>query len=336
MFHEKDYQNVLATLRIKEKAIIKRDFQRGLFTLEGKQGEKEVLLKVVAKNQKEKVRQLKKEIDVSRIFKDRLEWFKEIAVIERGRIGAFFYLIRKYARGASLGFPYNLDKRLNAVDRYSFIQEHYLKRYRSIIKQIALLIKSLQAVKTDWLKDLSSKDLFSHHYPLDIKKRVKSYLEEKLVVDLESSFNFYQRIKKDYKLLQFWKPSMGDLTPANIVFTKEGKILLIDFGFFSLDNPMLDVASFWLFLWRYPSWQREWLRYFIENKKDKDYFRASVIRIITYLYYQELITATKQNCLPLLINRFKEHPWTFYLINSGKSFSQLTKKSFKVPPSMLR
>jgi thiamine kinase-like enzyme len=157
---------------------------------------------------------------------------------------------------------------------------------------------------------------------LEIKRVEKEKVEGELGIDLSNQEIFFNKIKGEYFKKENIKACINDLTPANVIIKDDGQLVFSDFELFSFDNYTVDIAYLWIFLWRYRNWQRELLLNTIKNDRDREYFRASIIRIMFLLY--DWPYNSMKNKPKLKHEKYnRRHIWAKYLIAAGKSYEAI-------------
>lgn len=323
MYTQKDYRNLIKKINIYEKEVIRKNLKHGFFIIHGSYDKKDVLVKAVSKKEKDKVKSMEKEISVNQILQNK---FKKIfigtKVIKVGQNKDFVWIIRDYYEGESLA---NSEDKNEIICGYDKLQKKYLSYKTTIIKQV---IKNLNLLRKIDINTFKAVPFFEGKYKIDLEKYYLSDIENGIQYDINKSVNYYNKIKKDFFNKDNVKANIGDLNPSNVIITKEIKVLFADFEWFSFDNYMMDLSFFWLFLWRYPDWQKEFLEKAINNNSDKLFFLASIIRQIIgwydHIYRNDRLLTS--NVISDRIN-YKNHIWTKYLIAAGESFDAIIKVS---------
>lgn len=319
---EKEYQNLLKEIGIKEIGIYHKDLNYGLVTIKGIWQEKVVLLKIISKAHPKKVQSFKKEC----LIEDYLTQIKgkkednlpRTKVISNNENSQFFWIIREYITGDSLANSSGYKEILFGYDK---IQDKYLSERDNYLRQIS---DGLSLLKT--LNVNTRKSLQINRYKKEITDYNIKEIEAGIDIDLSKQLSFFDKIRKEFFADINLCATIGDLLPANIIITKDDKIIFSDFEWFSFDNYISDLSFLWLFLWRYPNWQKK-LLIFNLNKKDENFFRVSLIRQIIGWYSNPFDPRFKVNKDQR--KEYKKHIWSDYLINAGKSFDDLinTKQS---------
>ncbi len=284
----------------------------------GKIGNVQCFLKIV-KLSDARVQRYKKEYQVEKLFCSNAKNGNDIArvqILNDGENLEYYWLIRKFYPGNSLSSYSNQKKPLFG---YDLITRRYSKKV-DILKPI---INNIRVFKKIQKGGPLEREL--PMYVLEMDDKLISGIEKGINLSLEKQLNFIITIKHDYLDGVNTCASMGDLTPANIIITKSNEVLLSDFEWFSFDNYMMDTAHLWLFLWRYPRWQKELFSAMVASNKAEDFFRVSLIRIILGWYKAPF---TGDNPIHSSASRkkyFTNHIWTKYLEAAGDSFEALMK-----------
>lgn len=320
-----NYKDVLKKINFEHKSSIKIDNKNKSYVLIGAIKGRDVLLKIVDKNQKGRVLNLKKEYLLDKfINKHNQDLNNEIIVkatiLTVDEIGPFAYSVREYFPGKSL----TIFSRKKIFWGYDTIRSGFLHKRLDIIDQITTNLKAFQDITTDLRKLNIDKKVLSKRYKDNLSHYNYKEIEKELGFGLNQQLDYFKRYRKDYFSKESIKACNSDFSPANIIVQKYGKIIFSDFELFCYDNYTLDVSYFWLFLYKYPDWQKSLLKNLIKTENDRKYFRMSVIRILMHSYQWPALSMKVKNHNKFLeIN--KSHLWAKYLDLAGDSFESLTK-----------
>lgn len=323
----KKVEDILQKLDFRLNKKISDDDLGGQYILVGLIKGRDVLLKIVSKKNKFKVAQFRKEKLVDDILEKhnrnlKKPLFVKVDLLGIGESKSYFWVIRKYYSGQSLA-AYEPGKSLFG---YDIIRRNFLMFRRKIVKQIIDNIEAINSLETDFRKLGINRADFPLRYKMNIEDYDIAKVGKELNLNLENLVKFYNRVQKRYFEKENIKASVGDLTPANIIIKKDGELIFSDFEMFCFDNYTIDIAYLFLFLWRYKNWQKELINLTITNDESRDYFCASIIRILMFLYkwpYYSLDEKNKKNLDSESIIR--KHIWRRYLQAAGESFDAILK-----------
>lgn len=279
----------------------------------------EVILKVARNSYKLKIEQLEKEIFIDNKIIKNIKKDKQInavEVIEHGYNQDFSWVIRSFASGQSLA-KYNPKFPLLG---YDLIEKKFLKSEKIIISQIKNIIESIETV------DISNyhSPMLKSRYQSDIKNYDIIAVEKYYDINLKNHLAFYEANFENYSKKSNIRLSIGDLTPANLIVDSTGVVALSDYELFSLESNLMDLTYLWLFLWRYPNWQKLLIEDKILSEQDKIFFRLNIIKILLFLY------SWPWGCVSEITNEKKKeqnrlHIWKRYLIAAGESYEAILK-----------
>ena len=325
MSTRKDYEDIIDQLGFVEKLAIKKNFKKGKYIVRGDIRGRDVLLKIVPRKNKHRVETFKKENTIIKLIEKHNENFDNpliniTKVLVTGRNKKYFWIIRRYYPGTSMA-RLKLGKPLLGYDK---IRPKFIIKRGEYLNKITESITALQGLTNDFRKLGVKKELVKYRHFENIKINNPKKLEKELGIDLSDHQEFYKKIKKTYLSKENIVATQADLTPANIIIRSDGMLYLSDFELFCFDNYTLDIAYLWIFLFRYPKWQKGLLENTINNDQDRDFFRASIIRILFQQIYWPAISASiidKEK----KVDYTKRHKWFKYLVASGESFEALMK-----------
>jgi len=315
MYNKAVLGKIFEKLNFQQKKTIKANLEEGHFNLLGTIAGKKVLLKVIFGRDSENWRNLQREILAGKMISNYNSVHKSdqihiAEVLASGKSGDALWLIRKYYEGESLSDNATDDKL--TLWGYDILKKKYLKRKRVIIPAIVADLKSILKIDKKFIRDRDNLIDVSARFKHDLESCDLNEIERDIGFGLKKQLNFYNENKNNYFSEKNIRVCIGDLVPSNILLTDTNQVILSDFAFFCLDNYLLDITYLWLFLWRYPNWQKEFLANFIKNKNDRDNFRLCLIREIISLGWQKRLA--KAN-----------HTWLRYLQAAGESFEAIMK-----------
>lgn len=242
------------------------------------------ILKVVGTGDSVRTENLKKEVAASKLIeKHNREFpdhqFNHLSVLNSGQVDGFHWFIRDYVDGDSLAVSQNAydELRMDLIERYPDLFEQIITNYRSFLK-------------------------------IEVSDEVASF--QVRFPQLAENEDLY--LSREYK-----KISYGDLNPGNLIIDQKGRVHFTDLEWVCQDNFTMDVAYLWLFLWRIPRAQDQWLAGFIKNEQEKECFRISVLRMLKTFSWGEEAFADS--------NKFKERntKWYDYLRAAEVSSDEL-------------
>lgn len=241
------------------------------------------------------------EVAAERILAD--SGVNRIKVISDGEYMGFYWVVREYLEGESLSA---YGKQLTLYG-YDILDEKVIFERDEIIKQVVLNIQLLQKAHLKHGRVRFPAEI-SHYDNLDY-----------LPISISTTTDFYNQNKQ--VLVKVKKvPCINDLVPANIIFSNEKQVFLSDFSWFGLDNHLLDVTYLWLFLWRYPDWQKQLSNLTVVGDEDIILFKLNVIRIVLFWYdnfykinLNKVGSASKER-----LKEYNTHKWLDYLKDIDK------------------
>lgn len=320
MFTDADYKSIVASLNFQIETEVKKIYSNGVFLFFGQHKGTKCVLKIIAKSNTERVAQLKVESEVDKAFQkfnaDHNDVIKYAEFLSLGENKTFVWSLRKFYEGQSLAV---YDPRKSLIG-YDLILPQYTSKLNEILPQV---FKSIDAYSKIVPEDIAGHEkIFKSRYHEKLEEYDLKAIEDELSVNLNPQLAFYSGIASEYHDSSNICGSMGDMGPANILVDDNLEVRLIDFELFCFENPAMDIAYLWLYLWRYPEWQNCLLQNTLLNEQDKDFFRASIIRILCFLYNfpSKFI---KDLSDPRLKDYNKKHIWRKYLINAGISYDEL-------------
>lgn len=115
---------------------------------------------------------------------------------------------------------------------------------------------------------------FNHYKESFLDKFVNSKLNRNLLSrkDIRLAEKILEKNKKilDKEAVYL---SHSDLYPNNLLFTKERKFIILDWGLVNLNNFAFDVAFIYLLAHRSKSWQENFLNTYLNHRKEKNRFK---------------------------------------------------------------
>lgn len=235
---------------INNSQFIKFDQINMRFALLGEISDTKVLIKIVEKNNLHQVKRLEKEILVSDLLLGAVDGeyqkiLRNISSIGSGHDEEFFWIIRKYMTAEQL--TTNID----GNQSYTRISAEFLNSKDQILTSVSSIISDFSKVSQDGLVDTQ---LFKPRFETELENYNLALLEKSIGFELTDAVNFYKQNRQNEKKVLI----MGDLVPSNILVADSG-IMIIDYEWASFDTRMSDISFLWLFLFRYPDWQKNGL-----------------------------------------------------------------------------
>jgi|GEM_PF-1123211 len=314
--YRNEYKNLISELEINKEKIIHANFEFGYFILSGEIHRRDILLKVAPVFDIKRVEHIFREAVADGIIERHNQDLKKpfifrTKVLEVGQNQTFAWIIRRYYKGMSLADP-TKDFQRKIPDRFSLLQVKYLKEKNKVLTQVIDNIESIQSLETDFRRLKIKKSFFEKRFLADFSNSDTEILQDLLDINLLPSFEYFTSNKGNYFSGQAITATISDLTPANLIIRKDGRLYFSDFEWFCFDNSTLDVAFFWLFLWRHPSWQKKLVSLYSKNNNFYSDFRLSLIRIILTWYLRAWEDQTNKG-KDFFRNEYKDHAWTRYL-----------------------
>jgi len=308
-YSKNDYLTVTKLAEFEEGKMIKADPAYGVFNAIGMIGSKKVLLRVVPNSDIVRIAGFKHELKISKVLERSISGLNFPRSISVGSNDKLTWSIREYFEGEGLT---NYAGTGSVLFGYDLIKKKYQNDYLKIILWLDQNIKLIHTCKSVELIILVSRR--GKRFNLDSSMKKLDRIQNILNIDLTKQVSLYNKYKNWYSENN-QVPVVGDLVPANIIVGDRGKYFLSDFEWFSFDNKFLDIALFWLFLWRYPSWQKTFLQNQISSSEDKNNFLLSVIRIIISCDWHERLMQQS--------HEYNKHIWFRYLVAAGESFDSI-------------
>jgi hypothetical protein len=311
----KHYKDILDDIGFKiEKSVIEEP-EFGRLLVRGRYQGDPALIKIYNFNQAREKR-LKKEKIVDEIInnynKNNQQKIEKVDVLSLDSNGDFIWLIRKYYLGESLANPVGQLSDLNVLLNHDLVNEKFSKNFKEIIGQVILNLKSLRKINDSRLED---QNYFDSRFYKEINLEKCENNGNKLGLDIGQIIKNYDKLTFDYFDQRYSTASVNDLTPSNILVGDNLKIHLLDFELFALDNYTIDFVFLWLFLWRYPEWQKCLINDLIKSETDKEFFRVSLIRIVVSNLEWFLRLPGEENR--------QGHIWIKYLKAAGESYDSI-------------
>lgn len=315
MVTQTDLDQLVERLGIDNVQWNKRLFDQGSFVLFGERGNKRVLCKIASLESTIKVANFRKENAVNQIIDDSKLPISKIDVLEYGEDKNFAWIVRHFFEGDSLS---GFDKAKNKPAEYDVIQDEYMNIAPLLIGEVIKNIKLFHQLNVD------NGGIFRKRFETDLEKLGFDNFEEVFGYFPSAQIEYYNSQKSRLLSAENQVACMGDLVPANLIFTTERRLILTDFEWCCRDNVMFDVSFFWAFLWRYPQLQSIWLASWVRSEQEKAMFRAELIRHLLSLHHS-LYRNNPKPSVSLLAKRkdFMNHIWFRYLQAAGESYDAL-------------
>lgn len=318
-----DYQDILQSLNVSNIEIIRSGKEGRIFICKGLWQDKVVLVKILDKTSGKKLKQLNKEILVSKIITSKFDSEELLftPVLLDGEDSRSRWVIREYMEGESL-VKFDEGKR-TLLFGYDLVESRYMKNMPEIIESLREYLSKINSIKFNELPQANIYDEFkTPRFNPKLDQEVIRNIELICDVRLEPLKFFYDENSKLFSDNGVFSAIHGDFVPANIIVTDSSKIFVTDYEWFCFDHWIMDVAYFWLFLHKYPELQKRVIGLFITGESDRLAFRLSVIRSIVGWY--SLLGYFKDGKIEISKN-YEKHIWIKYLIAAGESFKTLVK-----------
>lgn len=325
MANKTTYQKLLSELKFEERSVFKRNKKKDSYVLIGEINRRDVLLKIIPKSDTSRVENLKKEALVDSVIDKHnsdieLPLIIKANVLKTGIFGKYFWQLRSYYPGNSLA----ITSRSKPLLGYDILRGKYKDKPVKIVPKIVDNLISLQSLTTDFRKYAVKKDTFKKKYFVDIEDYRISAIEKDFSISLASQIEFFNSVKNDYYNKSNIKACIGDFSPSNILIKNDGLLIFSDFEQFHFDNYTIDAVYLWLFLWRHNDWQKELLDKYFTNEAHREFFRASIIRILLHMLRWPSLSI-KINDQQEALRYDKNHIWFKYLVAAGESFKAIMK-----------
>lgn len=295
-----------------------KDEKIGYFVIKGRIGNRAVLLKVVAKTAKDKLDKLLYEKIAESFLLDSEgdPIFRFPREVGQGENEHYVWLIRQFLTGESLA---GYSDRTKSLMGYDVIKNKFICSGAQVVDEIAESLNKLWSLPVN---QESKNKLSSGRFAKSIESYDIKAIEKGIGQNLGKQLKFYCAIKKRLFSKDNEKMCLGDLTPSNIIIGYDGHIILSDFELFCVDNYFVDVVFLWLFLWRYPDWQKLILERFVKTQDNRDFFRANLIREIIAWYDYKFNPKTESGSTKEI---WAKHRWSDYLLYAGISYEEIIK-----------
>lgn len=319
MFVAEDYEKVFLELGFTELDAIKKDIENGYYISHGKIADKEVVVRVLTKTDKTRVKNYEKELAIFKILEKGIPkgTLSQFACTRKiGENEKFIWSIRDYVDGEVVSL-YNTNKLLMGYDE---IDSKLLGFKDEIITSIKENLRFLWSIEESF-----ENDLFQERFSRIFDSQKIASVEKGIDYSLSEQISFYKKNVDKVFVSNNIKPSFGDLIPANIIYSNK-KAVFLDFEWFSFDHYLADVSFLWLYLWRYPSWQKKLLDSIITTEEENVSFCVNLIRQIIGFYSDYIFNSNDVMSKSVLEKRafFPNHIWTRYL-KATHSYSELLK-----------
>ncbi|TSC93694.1 MAG: hypothetical protein Athens101428_574 [Candidatus Berkelbacteria bacterium Athens1014_28] len=330
MEYKEDFQKIICQLHFEPKNLISGDQRLGVYIARGFITGKEVLLKIYSKNNKEKFYAVKKEILVDKVVSSHNKIAKTpidiIKVIAHGENNKVAWIVRQFRKGSPLTPTKNYQKNDILINKYCLIDKRFLNTKLKILPQIFYNLEAFRRVDKKLLMRREVSKYFVGRFQPDLENYGIKVLGQKLGFSLDSQLQNYNKNKSTYLNKNNLYVSVSDLNLANIMVNEDEKVIFFDFEQLCLDNYMIDPSFFWLFLWRYPDWQKKVLDHFVKTFEDKNFFISSVIRQIIGWYDNIFVKySDKKENIILMRKLYKSHIWVRYLEAAKDGYGAIIK-----------
>lgn len=310
----KEYQYIVDNLKFALDETMRSDDSRGQYILKGSLEGRPALMKIVSAKNKEKSENLHKEhLITTEFFKDTV-FGKGLAF---GRDEQFVWYVKEFVPGEPLA-RYNESPTV-ALYNYDVIDPSLISMSSEIVPLISDLLRDIRKNK---IKANLPVSFSTRRWSMDLEDYHIAEIEKGIGNSLSQSVKFYGKAKEKCFTPEKTGMCLGDLVPSNILYdNKARKVSFIDLEWAGLENREMDLSFLWLFLWRYPEWQKKLLNSFKEEI-DEDSFRACTIRQIVG-WYDSVFKPKDVSTEMSLIEAYRAHAWVQYLLDAGDSFEKL-------------
>lgn len=241
-------------------------------------------------------------------------------ILKSGINEHYNWIIREFVEGESLSGNFGDERYFFG---YDVVDDKFINKRDIITTQLVEYLKIAKSIKAD-----KTHEHMSSRYNFDINKYDWALISKKINVDLSNQMDFYKKILAQYSDTSNQSLCFGDLNPGNVLIGENDEVIFSDFEWLCFDNFTFDVAFLWLFLWRYPDWQKYLVDNLISGDKEKEFFRASIIRQII-AYYSGPVVSLEGEKFNQFVNFHRKH-WIKYLVACGESFEALMKVKAEV------
>lgn len=313
-------KEILSSLSFVESQKLKQDKKREEFIFVGEIKGRSVLFKISNKKNFHRVSMFEKEKAVDKIFEKHNKDLSNPLIVKTDIFGSgeergYIWIARKYYPGKSLSY-FQSDKPFFG---YDVIRRNFLLKKNQIINKIIENIETINLLETDLRRLSVEKNFFNRRFS---ENPDFSVLEKTHNLNTDKQQAFFQKNKSEYFDKSNIKASTNDLHPGNIILKSDNQLVFSDFEHFTFDNYTVDIATLWLFLWRYKNWQKYFIEKTINNDADRMMFRMSMIRL--YQYFHKLPLVGEKN-----LQKGKKNAgfskWMKYFVAAGDSFDAIMK-----------
>jgi len=314
----KHYREILKSIDFSAQKSIIEEPENGRLLIQGTYKAAPALIKIYNQNV-EREKRLKKEKIADEVIdcynqKNPKEKIIKVDVLDLDSNGDFIWLVRRFHPGVSLANPQGKLSELNVLFNHDLISNKFIGDYNKIIGQIANNLKFFRHIND---KRLKNQDLFEPRFLKKIDFAAVERIYQKLNINFNKIETIYNQLAPQYFDSKWFGANINDLMPSNVLIEGNKTVRLLDFELFSLDNYTIDICYLWLFLWRYPEWQKCLINDLIKCETDKEFFRISLIRIVTSNLGWFLRLPGEENR--------EGHIWIKYLQAAGESFEIIMK-----------
>jgi thiamine kinase-like enzyme len=254
------------------------DSYRGRYIARGKVNDFEVVLKIVSEQQNNIFERLTREKEAYLILRDS-GLFDEsdlATILDINHKHGMCWIVRKFLSGETLSITRRKNE--SALFDKDIIRDKYINSSKEICMRSSEIIKKFRKLRFSDIQKFDLNSKYVNRYPFDIEQwKLDDFYS--VIKNGREVLEFYNKHKSNYCRADKLVFSSGDFVPPNIL-VEDKKILLYDFEWLYFDNKAMDLANFWLSLWRYPLWQADFISNFEMSNEDKRDFSLSVIRII--------------------------------------------------------
>ena len=288
---EVDFKSLFAKIGFTSPEIFRISKDNKQFIFKGRYEEEAALVKLYDKSIEDKSKNIneefKKTLFLSELIAEQNIGFNMIKVLAVGEYEKYSWVIRQFIEGEPLG-AMNQNAKLG-VDRYANINNKFYND-DFVAEQICQQLNNFSEIK------LPDQNLLNSERFKLTKKNVNELEKLANFANFKNSFDFNGLcISDDSTAL-----SIKDLTPSNILISKDKKVYLFDFEWLGLDNQIFDLTMLWLF-----SHNDEQLSKKLKNlalvHSNNITFSINAVRIIFFYLRPALLNGE--------LNKYKNHPW---------------------------
>lgn len=306
---------IITQTKLASPVLLANNIAQAIILIRGRIEDRDYLLKIISKSKTAKVANYQREKKASKLLAKLLPEYNMTLIRESGYTGEYFWMIRDYYEGESLS-TYSSTK--YGLLGYDVIQKKFFSAMPSVLTTANEFLIDLRRAEHEV-------DLGETRFERKLENCDINNIEAGIGVSLQKQLDYYNE-KHD----EFWEErlcaySINDMVPSNIIISKDEKVIFSDFEWMSYDHTYTDVVFIWLYLWRYPVWQKSWYDMaFKEQGLKDDLFQAAIIRHVIN-WYNNLYNPNRDLNDKVIENQkiYKQHIFTKYLLAAGNSLDEL-------------